>query len=58
MPLTGTCTKVGVLEGVREKPEIHLEPNLSREGKMRMCSVARGLWCLVDKRMRLKVTDR
>lgn len=46
-----------VLVGVREKTEIHLESNLSHEGKIRMGSVAHELWFLVDQRMRLKVTE-
>lgn len=46
-----------VLVGRKEKTEIHLEQNLSHEGKIKMYSVAHGLQFLVDQGMRLKVSE-
>lgn len=45
-----------VLIGIREKNEICVEPRLALEGKVKMYSVARGLWFLIAQAMRLKVS--
>lgn len=46
-----------VLIGIREKTEIHLEPNLSHEGEIKIYSVTHGLWFPIDWAMRLKATE-
>lgn len=49
--------KIGCLVGKREENKIYLEPSLCHEGKIKMYSVACGLWFLMDQGIRLKVTE-